>query len=330
MAAMLHPSRAELDNLSTFSHIGAHIGMNADALSGLMAVLDVTDEDSPVHIAMLELKAFEMEIQDWTWKVTIENEEVVKKPRALHRGQAGLFHRYCCLLAGTVISANDKGALGPVLPATSQPGSTAPSQPPPPVVEAEAVGAVVPEAGVTAEDDKTQIIIETSPKGFKRSPTPTRPLQRKVLKRMVKFSHTINQDVEHEVERMPLGESDAAYKTWNRMTGSDPPPLKEPTQDQLTTLQATVDEGAPPYTDFAVWGNSTYRKARKPKLRGLRPSGDGAWIPILLAAPESIQVWSECYAVYRTAVMMLKILMSAIVDEYYDRVWYYYGLYGPS
>ena len=71
---------------------------------------------------------------------------------------------------------------------------------------------------------------------------------------MVKFSRTINQDVDHEVERLPVGETDAAYATWNKLTGSDPPASKEPTQGQLATLQATVDDNGPPYTDFAVWG----------------------------------------------------------------------------
>ena len=66
MAAMLHPTRSELDYLQTFSQIGAQMGMSAEALAGLMAVLEVTDADNPVHIAMLALKDFEQELKDWT------------------------------------------------------------------------------------------------------------------------------------------------------------------------------------------------------------------------------------------------------------------------
>ena len=88
--------------------------------------------------------------------------------------------------------------------------------------------------------------------------------------------------------------------------------------------------GGPPDADFATWGNSDYMKSRRPKLRGLRPGGDGLWYPVQLSTPENITVWHQGLDVYRTVVIMLQIYHSAIVDEFRGNLAYNHSLFGPT
>ena len=129
---------------------------------------------------------------------------------------------------------------------------------------------------------------------------------------------------------MGNAEKKACFDTWVALNGDDPAAEIEPTVEQLTTLSDTIDDEEPPYADFAVWGNRSYRNQRKSRLRGLRPASDGTWLPGEIPGPPDIITWLSCFMVFRTAAIMIKCLTASILDEYRDRIHRWANMYGPK
>ena len=330
----MHPTDDELRAMATPAQIARHIGMAGPAVDAFFEIVGIDDPDDIAVIsfmAALTITQFEQDLADWTWEVDgADGTKLKKKARAKERGQAGIFHRYCRLVAALPASGRDKappttpGESLATLPTASGPGTGAAEEEEPPV---EAVAGRAPARNRSPTPDKTVITMT----GVKRQIQETKgTVPRTVRPKYIKLSNVIDQNAEQETLPLPKGDEQAAYDHWNDLTGDDPPADVEPTADQLAALQTVVDDGGPPFADFAVWGNRTYRDSRRPKLRGLRPGGDGLWYPVLFAAPENCHVWTQCYDVWRVGVIMLKIILTFITDRYRAKVVYYHGLYGHA
>ena len=109
--------------------------------------------------------------------------------------------------------------------------------------------------------------------------------------------------------RSPGQRPTKAYDVWHTLARDLPPPDVEPSSEQLGAMNTVFVDGGPPDADFAIWGNSDYMKSRRPKLRGLRPGGDGLWYTVQLSARENITVWNQCFELYRTVVIMHEIYL---------------------
>ena len=103
MAALLHPTPVELKAMSTPALIAQHIGMAGPVVNAFFDVLGIDDADDTSMVsfmAALTIEQFELDLKDWEWEVTgPEDAKVKNKNRAKERGQAGVFHRYCKLVA---------------------------------------------------------------------------------------------------------------------------------------------------------------------------------------------------------------------------------------
>ena len=112
MAALFHPTHVELKAMSTPALIAHHIGMALPMVNAFFDVLGIDDADDTSMIsfmAALTITQFEQGLTDWTWEVDgAEDSKVKKKPRTKERGQAGVFHRYCKLVAALPAGGFDK------------------------------------------------------------------------------------------------------------------------------------------------------------------------------------------------------------------------------
>ena len=91
--------------------------------------------------------------------------------------------------------------------------------------------------------------------------------------RKVELRTVIDQDLSAEVDILDNITVADMWTRWRIYNKGDPRPDVEPAADQLTGLLVIVRAGAPPYADFAVFGNADYREIIRPKLEGMRPQG---------------------------------------------------------
>ena len=355
MAVMFQPTREVLDKITDWVSLLAHIGMKDPAASALLKALDIGPEDNFAVLADAPQEAITADLKDWEWK---DGEQVIK-PKAKHLGQMGLVLRYARLLSGKERSDND--------PVVQRLPPTPPTLPMPLAPTADdGAASEDDEPVVTAvltdkadAPDKTAIIMndgsggkdgsvtqgnkeETGSKRLLSDSTSFGPA--KVLKagrgkfhklgtgkmQVFKMSETINQTLNTEVELMPAAQKQAAFDRWVELNGNDPPADIEPSWEQLTGLQLLFDSLEPLFVDFAVWGNRAYRALRKPKMRGLRPVGDGTWTPVEMTGPADFYTWLSCYMVFRTACIMLDLVTPSALDDYKNQIAHWHSLYGQK
>ena len=147
---------------------------------------------------------------------------------------------------------------------------------------------------------------------------------------VVKLHHWINRTKDADVPDMADDDYQDAYDHWHELNGDDPPPEVEPAREQLTALKAVVDDGEPPVVDLAIWGNAAYMATKKPRMRGLRPVGDGVWAPVEMSGPTSFNMWLACFLVFRTAAIMLRMITPAALDSYIAQIQLWHNLYGQK
>ena len=95
-----------------------------------------------------------------------------------------------------------------------------------------------------------------------------------------------------------------------------PSPDINPTEDQLSVLNALLVELKLPCVDFAIWGRHGQRIMRTLVCAGLIFGPDGTLQRQEILGPPSIQYWKQSWAVYAVAMIMLDAATPPALDAY--------------
>jgi hypothetical protein len=148
--------------------------------------------------------------------------------------------------------------------------------------------------------------------------------------RMVRLNLVVNQVTDESRPALGATALEAAYQHYVTVMGAMPSDLDECTADQLTAIQALLQEGSVPYTDFAVWGPFGNRLQRKMLLTGLSFRPDGTLVKVELKGPPDLETWHSCYRLLRTARISFQAVTVARLDAYNDLIHRYAARYSRS
>ena len=103
------------------------------------------------------------------------------------------------------------------------------------------------------------------------------------------------------------------------VTGGNPLPAARPTAPQLAALKSRVESGEAPYTDFAVFGPYGNRLSKIRKFEA-QVFVDGELKTRILRGPSNFESWSACWAVFRSAMIMLDLASPQVLDDYHEGI----------
>ena len=112
--------------------------------------------------------------------------------------------------------------------------------------------------------------------------------------------------------------------------GAKPMPDHEPTAEQLSGLKAVLDDGQPPYVDFAIFVANQHRMLNRLKLMGMRMMEDGTYQKVEIKGPADFSIWKSCWKVFKNCMVMMDVIDLGILEEYHDRLEEYHTTYGPG
>eukprot|EP00971_Amphidinium_carterae_P171976 3409888-Amphidinium_carterae.1 len=143
-----------------------------------------------------------------------------------------------------------------------------------------------------------------------------------VSERKIKISSVADPLRAQEVAVMTQDQVAAACTRFEQKLGALPRPDEDVTIEQLTALAKIFGpqgEGLP-YVDFSTWGPYGHRLQKKTRVQGVKIGSDGHIAPVDLMGPSTVEDWLSCYAVFRTAAIMLDLISPARLDAYKDFV----------
>ena len=120
-------------------------------------------------------------------------------------------------------------------------------------------------------------------------------------KRQVKHSLVLSQTDETLSDRITESEHiDYLIKYGDHYgAGAKPTPDHEPTSDQLSGLKAVLEDGQPPFVDFAIFVANHHRMLNRLKLMGMRMMDDGTYQRAEIKGPADFTVWKSCWKVFK-------------------------------
>jgi hypothetical protein len=133
----------------------------------------------------------------------------------------------------------------------------------------------------------------------------------------IKVSTVMDQGSDMEVDLLPPDELAARRRVWFLAQGDHPREMQEVTDVQLSALARILEAGLNPKIDMGVWGPHGDRIERTNKFRAWisGPCGEtGRYVEIPGAS--SLEQWSVCWEVYRTAMIMEQAASQATLDKY--------------
>ena len=146
--------------------------------------------------------------------------------------------------------------------------------------------------------------------------------------RTFKISNVADQAGDDDVTEMSTERIDAAFACFARCMGGPPSTDKEPTVAQLSALYHLMHvRKVAPYVDFSVFCPHALRIQRKLKMVGLVFTSSGELMRSEIAGPATFSQWESCYAVFRTAMVMLDAATPTCLDQYHDHIQGYYTRY---
>eukprot|EP00438_Fugacium_kawagutii_P028886 Skav225390 [mRNA] locus=scaffold2656:212303:213754:+ [translate_table: standard] len=138
-----------------------------------------------------------------------------------------------------------------------------------------------------------------------------------VKERVLKMASLIDQTDESELLPPTPAQVDGWVQNYVVIMGSHPEESIEPTGAQLAALSKKVHVNLQaPYTDFGIWTPFERKVSKTMKFRVFTPLGNGQFLQRDLPGPSSLQAWRACWAVFRTAALMLQICTLASLENY--------------
>ena len=174
------------------------------------------------------------------------------------------------------------------------------------------------------------LAVASAPSQSMLPPTPVPPPAPRA--RSIKLNLVCSQVDDTDVSILDEAGMLVAYARYQAVYGAGikPPPDEDPAAEQLGALKYLVSTGQPPYVDFGIFGPHFNRTLRKLVLTGLVFSGDGSMQKIEIRGPPTFSHWSDSFAVFRNACLMLDIADLGVLMQYHDQIARYHSRYGPA
>ena len=131
----------------------------------------------------------------------------------------------------------------------------------------------------------------------------------------LKLSQVVDQTLDAEINQMSSTAITQAFQDYETTHGAEPHPDVEPSADQISALQQLLLANAVPYADFAVFGPYGLRMLRRLVFVSWFFDGEN-WKHRELPGPPDYNAWHRCWKVYRCALLLLKQVSIARLDEY--------------
>eukprot|EP00435_Cladocopium_sp_Y103_P030898 s1069_g7.t1 len=160
------------------------------------------------------------------------------------------------------------------------------------------------------------------------------PSQSSSPARKVKLNSVVSQVDDTEVKLLTENELIEMYAEYERVYGTGERPTKdcEPTTEQISSIAHLLDNGQPPFADFAIFGPYGHRIERKLKLSGISIGRDGVIRQVELHGPPNIGTWLASYNVLMTILVMKKAVDLGVLlkyrshierlhDRYSEKIW---------
>ena len=140
--------------------------------------------------------------------------------------------------------------------------------------------------------------------------------------RKVKLNTVSSQVDDTEVNLMEEAEVVKLYKEYEKVYGPNerPPKDAEPTSEQISAVSHLLDNGMPPFVDFAIFGPFGHRIERKVKLSGMMIGRDGQMRQVELHGPPNIGTWLSSYNVLMTVLIMKRAVDLGVLLKYRSHV----------
>ena len=119
------------------------------------------------------------------------------------------------------------------------------------------------------------------------------------------------------------------YETLNGK-GERPPKDSEPTAEQVSSLLHLINQGHPPYADFAIFGPYGHRLYKKIKLSGVTIGRDGTLKSVELHGPANIGLWLQSYQVLVNTLVMLDTVDLGTLLTYKEKIEKFHDRYGEK
>jgi len=147
----------------------------------------------------------------------------------------------------------------------------------------------------------------------------------------IQLDQVIDQGSHESCAALKSTDVDAAYDRWFKRMGDNPDPECEPSLEQLSTLHHLVQvrQGVP-YADFSIFCPHALRLARKLKFVGMMLGPDGTLFRGEINGPQDVQQWEACFNVFKTAAVMLDIMVPSTLDAYCTCIRNYAKRYGDT
>jgi len=112
---------------------------------------------------------------------------------------------------------------------------------------------------------------------------------------------------------------------------AEPPPAREPTENQLTALHhRVVVAHRTPYVDLSIWDPYGRKVHKRNRFRNWIPDGEGGYLSQEIPGPENYQVWLIGWRVFTTACVMLRIVSTSAFEAYETRIEKLVRLWGDA
>ena len=136
----------------------------------------------------------------------------------------------------------------------------------------------------------------------------------------IRLDHTVYQLSDELIDYMSKDEVNKYYANYFARFGGDPPKEETPSLEQLSALRYLLKEKANIYVDFAIWGPYDLRKQRELHFMGMIVGPGNVLQQVEIRGPPTFEAWLACFAVLRTALIMLGEVEPNTLDLYVRRI----------
>jgi hypothetical protein len=136
----------------------------------------------------------------------------------------------------------------------------------------------------------------------------------------IKLDQVLDPTLSAAIIQMDAVEIRKAYDQYVLRFGATPEDCIDPTLDQLSALKQIMAVNRSPYADFSRWGPWGKRLLRKLSLLAFTLLPNGLWQKTELGGPPTVEVWMDCWQVFRVAMLLLEACEAEILDLYASNI----------
>jgi hypothetical protein len=136
----------------------------------------------------------------------------------------------------------------------------------------------------------------------------------------IKLDQVLDPTLAAAIIQMDSVEIRKAYDQYGLRFGATPEDCLDSTLDQLSVLKQVVSGNRAPYADFARGGPWWKRLLRKLSRLAFTLLPNGLWQKTVLDGQPTVEVWMDCWQVFRVAMLRLEAGDTEILDLYASNI----------